>query len=336
MNTRLQVEHPVTEAITGLDLVEWQIRVACGEKLARSQKEIARRGWAIEVRVNAEDPASDFLPQAGTILRWRADPSESIRIDSGFAEGSVISPHYDSLLAKIIAHGPDRTTASRRLARALRTTEILGLPHNQDFLADIIASEAFEHEVLTTRFLAEHFENGWSPAPPPDELFTAAASAFMPKNILTGFRSTLDAGRSLFRVKWRDQAKSVVVDRDSGAFVAIPESGSRNVHLFALGKAWVFEVTSELDALAELAGKAADAGEREIRAPMPGIISTLDAEIGQTVVQGQTLAVLEAMKLLHSIAAPRSGVITAIFCVEGAAVSGKQILFHLTSEETPG
>jgi len=162
MNTRLQVEHPTTELITGIDLVECQIRVARGEALLYTQQDIRANGHAIEARVNAEDPANDYLPEIGTITLYREPNAEGLRIDSGVAQGSEITPYYDSLVAKIIAHGGSRGLAAQRLLQGLNNFVIGGVKTNQEFLTSILTRPAF-HQELTTQYLAQQFPNGWQP-----------------------------------------------------------------------------------------------------------------------------------------------------------------------------
>jgi len=176
MNTRLQVEHPVTEAVTGLDLVELQLRVAAGEPLPIAQEDVHLRGHAIEVRLCAESPASDFLPQTGTIARWRA--AEGARTDHALRDGSVVSPWYDSMLAKVIAHGATREQAARQLADALDRTVCLGLPTNRAFLAMVLRHPAFLSGDFSTGFIGRHFPgNAERAAPVPDAVWTVAAAA---------------------------------------------------------------------------------------------------------------------------------------------------------------
>ncbi|MCP4362952.1 MAG: acetyl-CoA carboxylase biotin carboxylase subunit [Chloroflexi bacterium] len=162
MNTRLQVEHPVTEMVTGIDLVEWQIRVAEGEWLPLTQAEVALTGHAIEARVYAENPAQDFLPVTGDILLWRPPVGDNVRVDDGIQTGDVVSIFYDPMLAKIVAYGADRKTAVRRLIRALETTALLGFTHNISFLADILRHPQFEAGKLHIYFLEEHLAD-WQP-----------------------------------------------------------------------------------------------------------------------------------------------------------------------------
>ncbi len=160
MNTRLQVEHPVTEMITGLDLVEWQLRVASGEALPLAQDRIVRRGHAIEARLYAEDPARDFLPQAGTLARLRFPTEDSaLRVETGLREGDTVGVHYDALLAKLVAWGADRAAALDRLAAALAETRIAGIVCNRDFLARVLREGDFAAGVFDTGFIARHHDS---------------------------------------------------------------------------------------------------------------------------------------------------------------------------------
>ncbi len=185
MNTRLQVEHPVTEAITGLDLAAWQIRIAAGEALTLRQDDLHPRGHAIECRLYAEDPAHGFLPATGEILLHEAPHMPGVRVDSGIASGDVVTTHYDPMLAKLIAWGDTREAARARLLAALRAYHVLGVTTNRAFLADALAHPAFIAGVLTTHFIAEHFAD-WHPAPPSDEqcdlalIFAALATTAAP------------------------------------------------------------------------------------------------------------------------------------------------------------
>lgn len=177
MNTRLQVEHPVTEFITGLDLVEMQIRVAAGEPLPMSQEQITSNGWAIEVRVNAEDPAAGYRPNVGAVHSVNVPGGDGIRVDTGISAGSAVTPHYDSMLAKVIAYGDDRTMAAQRLATALSSYSVFGVGTNQGFLRDIITHPKFIAGELTTRFIEEAFPDGWKPAEDIDNQAAIAAAA---------------------------------------------------------------------------------------------------------------------------------------------------------------
>lgn len=175
MNTRLQVEHPVTEMITGIDLVELQIRVAAGEPLRLTQADITCNGWAIEARVNAENPAEEFLPETGTITLYEEPDTDGVRIDSGITRGSQVSPYYDSLLAKVIAYGDNRSAALQRLLAALDHYMIGGVSTNSGFLRDLLSLPAFSNEPLSTRFIDQHFPTGWTAGAHAGEIEQAAA-----------------------------------------------------------------------------------------------------------------------------------------------------------------
>ena len=182
MNTRLQVEHPVTEAVTGLDLVAWQLRVAAGETLPLTQSDVRFRGHAIEARLYAEDPYQNFLPQSGALIDWRPAAGEGVRIDHGLTSGQDVSPFYDPMLAKVIARGASREEARRRLIAALEDTVVFGLKTNRSFLAAALRHPAFVAGEATTGFIAQHFAAGSTamrqPAPDPRSLALAAVLLF--------------------------------------------------------------------------------------------------------------------------------------------------------------
>ena len=183
MNTRLQVEHPVTEFVTGIDLVEQMIRVAAGEKLALAQEDVTIRGWAIETRLCAEDPYRDFLPSIGRLNRYRAPPEgktgeTTVRVDSGVVEGSEISIYFDPLIAKIVTHGPDRLSAIHAMGEALDQTMIDGIAHNQPFLSALMDHPRWQEGRLSTGFIAEEYPDGFAAlAPDPEKLRTLAIVA---------------------------------------------------------------------------------------------------------------------------------------------------------------
>src|SRR5207302_9256427 len=178
MNTRLQVEHPVTELVTGLDLVEMMIRVAAGEPLPFAQKDVELSGWAIEARVYAEDPARNFLPSIGRLVRYRPPAGDGVRLDTGVFEGAEISIYYDPLIAKLIAFGPDRDTAIGRLRGALDDFYVAGVQHNIPFLAAVVGGRRFRSGKLSTNYIAEEFPGGFTPPsglPAPDRMILPAA-----------------------------------------------------------------------------------------------------------------------------------------------------------------
>ena len=211
MNTRLQVEHAVTEAITGLDLVEWQLRVAAGEALPFAQQDIQLQGHAIEVRLTAEDVPAGFLPQTGPVLRWRPPAGHDVRVDSALREGGEVSPNYDSMVAKLVAHGRDREEARRKLRSAVRDCVLLGLPSNQGFLADCLSDAVFVQGVgVHTGFVAERM--GMPPAAPVPNARTvalaalAAHAASLPCDAQGRLQAgTLAQGLALSLLQWGDQ-----------------------------------------------------------------------------------------------------------------------------------
>jgi len=215
MNTRLQVEHAVTEAITGLDLVEWQLRVAAGEALPFAQQDITLQGHAIEVRLTAEDVPAGFLPQTGPVLRWRPPTPQSsghdVRIDAALREGGEISPHYDSMVAKLVAHGRDREEARRKLLSAVRHCVLLGLPTNQGFLADCLSDAVFVQGTgVHTGFVAERM--GLPPAAPVPSAYTVALAALaaqvhnLPCNAQGHLQApALTQGQAMGLLQWNEQ-----------------------------------------------------------------------------------------------------------------------------------
>ncbi len=358
MNTRLQVEHPVTEAITGLDLVELQLRIAAGEALPFTQDEVRAQGAAIEVRLNAEDPGAGYRPQLGRVLNYTAPLGEGVRADSGVGAGSEVTPYYDSLLLKLIGSGADRAQAAQRLRAALDRLVLLGVGSNQAFLRDILRSRNFAEAVLTTGFLAETFPGGWQAAAPEPALLARAAAARVaalrgavagPWTALAGFRTLTQAGlpgRCRMSVL-AESGEPVVVDvLAAGAGYAAEIDGRRftvdlsapqaiegdHVWLFAAGRAWSFTVRPLLEAMAERAERAGAAGS-DVTAPMPGLVTALHAAEGQVVRKGEVLAVMEAMKLVLSLPAPADGTVRAVPCRVGQTVAGGAVLVAVTPTE---
>jgi len=350
MNTRLQVEHPVTEMITGLDLVEWQLRVASGEKLPLTQSAIPLRGHALEVRVYAEDPERDYLPQTGTLHRLRApENSEHVRVDTGVVEGDSVSVFYDPMIAKLVVWDLDRASAARRLRRALEEFEVAGLTTNLPLLASIARHPAFLEGDVHTGFLAVHGEGLLArDAELERRLFTlscvgqletrARAAAHDPSpwarrdafrinedgtdclrvtrgeeviQIPVVFRRgatdlTLPSGRVTFtQASLVDSQVSCVVDgvRIHGTYV------ERGLRSFVLASG----VCLELDLANELfGGEEAAAGGGTIKAPMPGKIIAVLVKSGDSVVKGQPLLRLEAMKMEHTLSAAFDGTVSEL------------------------
>jgi 3-methylcrotonyl-CoA carboxylase alpha subunit len=356
MNTRLQVEHPVTEAITGQDLVEWQIRVAMGEPLPLAQTDIPLQGHAIEVRLYAEDPSRDFAPSIGT-LRHLDLPSHlpGIRLDSGVREGDSVPIHYDPMLAKIIASGPDRATALRRLSRALDAAAVAGIRSNLPLLRAIAAHPAFAAADLDTGFIARHAETLLPPAAPAPRAALAAAAARLlrdaatrdaadphsPWGSATAWRLNGDGYQDLHLL---DGEVPVTLRLHPGRGIDFADGGAALDALRWDGDAVSFSLdgqamratvvrdgdllmvvldgaTHELRYLDPRAPSGEEqAGSGRILAPMPGRILQLLATPGDRVARGAVLLVMEAMKVQMRITAPVAGTVASLRCAAGDLV----------------
>lgn len=359
MNTRLQVEHPVTEAITGLDLVAWQIRVACGEPLPISQEQVPLIGHAIEVRLYAEDPANEFLPATGRLTLYRESaPGEGRRVDSGVSEGDVVSPFYDPMLGKLIAWGQDREQARLRLLAMLDEFAIGGLKTNIGFLRRILAHPAFAEAELDTGFIARHQQ---VLLPPPQALpapfWEAAAEAWLqgqtgqcrtgdtgsPWAERSGLRLGLPA-RSSLHLSSGGQDQAVALERSAastwhldGEQLCHDQDGLRRRYLAVRrGNTLYLRWDDEMHAIEAFdpisAAEASHAHQGGLGAPMNGSIVRVLVEPGQVVEAGTALVVLEAMKMEHSIRAPHGGTVQALFCQEGDMVSEGTVLVELVED----
>jgi len=361
MNTRLQVEHPVTEMITGQDLVAWQLAVAEGESLPLNQEDIALNGHAIEVRLYAEDPARNFIPQTGTLHRFDPAEGEGIRFDSGVRAGDDITPHYDPMLAKVIAWGKNRNEARRRLIKALEDTAVFGTNTNQRFLARIIANEAFGRGEATTAFLQSEFSNDSSMAPADIGIreLALAASLFSqgmdqqhawsnapatvtPMALATG-EQTLNVlvrtrGSEITVTAGEDQYELTLVSAANGQ-ACIIDRGVRQVcqyhrqgdqlYLQAFGQTLALQDMTHQPANANAAG-----GTGQIKATMDGALIDVLVKQGQTVKQGDTLVILEAMKMEHPVKADRDGTLASLPVVKGNQVKRNQLLAEITADDT--
>jgi 3-methylcrotonyl-CoA carboxylase alpha subunit len=331
MNTRLQVEHPVTEAITGLDLVEWQLRVARGEALPLAQDDIPRDGWAIEARINAEGPAPDFLPGTGLIeqLRWPLLTERHLRVDAGFRAGDRISVYYDSLLGKVIAWAPSRAQAVRRLSGALADLQVKGIQHNAEFLGAVLDTDAFAAGDVHTAFLQEHQaaiaaaqeQRHWQAS---TRTGTAAARA-------VGDRAVGDRAVGDRAVGDRAVRSGAVSGSALAAFRSNgPNPFSRQHHLlplFALGKP---SPASDADTL--IGSRTAAHQQSSIKAPLPGRVISVFVAAGEHVIAGQPLLIMEAMKMEHTLRAQSAAVIAAVWCEDEQMVQPDQLLIEF---ETP-
>ncbi|MFF5773759.1 biotin carboxylase N-terminal domain-containing protein [Streptomyces californicus] len=353
MNTRLQVEHPVTELITGLDLVEWQLRVAAGEQLPYAQEDIALTGWAVEARVCAEDPSRGFLPSGGTVLALREPQGGGVRTDSGLSEGVPVGSLYDPMLSKVIAYGPDRATALRKLRAALADTVILGVPTNAGFLRRLLAHPDVVAGRLDTG-LVEREAEGLVPDGVPDEVYAAAAAvrreALEPRpdaggwtdpfSVPNGWRTGGVRAPLLFplRVPGADPvtygapasatvtADRVAVELD-GAVGHFHRSGD---WLGRDGDTWHVQDHDPVEASLSGAGRS---GADTLAAPMPGTVTVVKVAVGDEVEAGQSLLVVEAMKMEHVISAPHAGTVTELDVAAGATVAMDQILAVVTPRE---
>jgi geranyl-CoA carboxylase alpha subunit len=368
MNTRLQVEHPVTECITGLDLVALQIRVARGEALPLTQKDLTLNGHAIEVRLYAEDPANNFLPASGRVDVWRPASGDGVRVDHGLNEGQDISPFYDPMIAKVIAWGHDRGEARRRLIRALEETTVFGPATNRDFLIKILENERFAAGEATTAFLAENFDAAALQAPQPSCVQAAVASvlqyrvardraaanaiALTPQlkdwasagklasrfsyalGEVTEFR-VCALGHETYRVEESGAVHTVEIlsDEDGAARVLI-DNMQKTLRYFAKNDASLQLAMDGHSFLLENllqrvkgAGDAASSGH--IKAPMHGNLLRLHVAVGDTVNEGQSLAVLEAMKMEHEIVATLAGTVIAVNVAAGDQVPANTLIIKI-------
>ncbi|MER8771708.1 acetyl/propionyl/methylcrotonyl-CoA carboxylase subunit alpha [Mesorhizobium sp. M0960] len=358
MNTRLQVEHPVTEMVTGIDLVEWQLRVASGEKLPKTQSEVALSGHAFEARIYAEDAARGFLPATGTLHHLKfpqpAPEGASMRIETGVRAGDAISPFYDPMIAKLVIHGKDRRTALTALGAALSQTEIAGSTVNTAFLAALAADADFAAGDVDTDLIARHQQALTAVPPPSGETIAAAALAASgagdlpssddPWSSLAGYAHFhAVARRTLLRFGEQGIVARVSVRPDGRFEVALdaPYDSANSHDLRAAprlarwpGHVTVFEGAigygfAVPDPLARADEAAAASGS--LRAPMPGLVKLVRAGKGEAVIKGQPLLILEAMKMEHTIAAPHDGVIAEI-AAEGAQVTDGTVLVRFAEE----
>lgn len=356
MNTRLQVEHPVTEMVTGQDLVEWQLRVASGEPLPLAQDEIELDGWAMEARLYAENPVTGFLPSTGKLKHFRL-PEGDVRVDSAVEEGGEVTPFYDPMIAKLIAHGVDREDAAHRLAEACALVEVWPVKTNAAFLAKCASHPDFVEGRIDTGFIEAHLdelvERTFSDAPtlaaigqhlesfmeadqPKADPFAAAPSR------LLGFRlnapraamdlqMTVDGRKAPLRValaggRGDDWSWDITVEdgRALDDVDILPGAhGDGQLRVFEGGDVQEFEFGYQGG------GAHAAVSDGSILSPMPGKIVSVAVEAGQSVVKGQTLLTLEAMKMEHALAAPFDGVVAELSAVAGGQVSEGVVLARL-------
>ena len=328
MNTRLQVEHPVTEEITGEDLVEWQLRVASGEKLPKRQDELSIAGHAIEARLYAEDPSKGFLPSVGKLDHF--DLGEDGRIETGVEERDSISPFYDPMIAKLVASGNSRDEAIDELAANLDGVEIWPVRTNASFLFNALTSDQFTSAEIDTGFIERHLDDLVPDSEPDEEIWQGAAIVAW----LADEAESDQAGLAGFRLN-ADRSARVVLGR-AGEFRTVPLSDQIPavsgfveddwVVIFREGQAFGFELSARGSV-----GGAASSGT--ITAPMPGKVTSVEVEKGAKVAKGQRLLTLEAMKMEHSLTAPFDGVVAELSAEAGAQVSEGAVLARIEPME---
>jgi acetyl-CoA carboxylase biotin carboxylase subunit len=373
VNTRLQVEHPVTELVTGLDLVAEQLRVARGEPLGYGQDDLVQRGHAIEVRLYAEDPASGFLPQAGRLVDFHVPEDEGVRLDTGVRSGDEVSIHYDPMIAKVVAHGATRAEATRRLVRTLERTSVQGLASNRALLVRILEHPAFAAGDLDTHFLERHFAGALGePADPARERLAALAAMMVAHEDHAASREVVPGVPNGFRINYAvpqtvtysvgDRSLTLAYrSRGKGRFdVALDGGESRAVRLVSWAapsllledhdghrhtlRVVVDEAASTFyvhgargsTALVErprFPEPGAEAVAGGCVAPMPGRIVQVLAAEGQAVARGAVLVILEAMKMEHSVVAAVDGVVTRVAVQAGEQVESGQILAVVEASE---
>ncbi len=332
MNTRLQVEHPVTEEITGQDLVEWQIRVATGEPLPRKQNELSINGWAMEARLYSENPATGFLPSTGR-LRHLKFP-ERARVDCGFGEGNEVTSHYDPMIAKLVVHAPNRMSAAAALADAMSKVEVWPVKTNAAFLARAAAHPAFVEARVDTGFIERHSSDLISDTEPSPDILNAAAEALVayhehlenPWSAIRGFR--LNGIADLRTVVEVAGHRHVAGGNSSCARARVIENGSECV-LFINGEAWQFSSPTS----GRLGGDAA-ATDGAVVSPMPGRVVAVEVKEGQAVKRGQKLLVVQAMKMELALVAPFDGIVSALKAAVGQQVTEGLELLRVNEEKT--
>ena len=367
MNTRLQVEHPVTELVYDVDLVEWMFRIANNEKLPFKQGAIKPKGWAIEVRIYAEDPARGFLPAIGQLARYSAPSGDGIRVDSGVHEGGEISIYYDPMIAKLIGYGKTRADACARLGAGLDAYVIEGLAHNRQFLRHVLGHKDFAKGNFTTNFIAEKYPEGYRAAAPDDaNLCTKMRALAVLMLAEYGDRMALISegeGETQFTLKdetgaataiWHRQTQAVEID---GKRIKIEGNFNRHNRLFEgtmNGEATVMQCRHHAAKVEIMAGAhrlevhilperlkylqelmpatETGSGAAEIRAPMPGLLTKILVKTGDKIRAGDDVAVVEAMKMENLLKAEEGGIVAEILAEAGEVIAADQTLIRLKDE----
>ncbi len=349
MNTRLQVEHPVTEEITGQDLVEWQLRVASGEKLPKRQDELEINGWAIEARLYAEDPAKGFLPSTGRLEIFREH--RDVRLETGVYEGAEITGFYDPMIAKIVVHADDREMACEQLAGACASTDIFPVKTNAPFLWRALDDPDFRAGRIDTGFIAAKGGALLPPSEPTEDMINQAAAAilvqeyygeptmlsFWDDNLLSASQPNPWRGALGFRLNRETNLRVSVAAEGKVYDAELPSDWATKPIVgepVAAGVAINDDGLSFLASLPRFSGTAAGtAADGAILSPMPGRIIAVAVAAGEAVAKGQKLVTLEAMKMEHTLTAPFDGTITDLDAAEGAQVSEGALLVRVERKE---
>ena len=366
MNTRLQVEHPVTELITGQDLVAWQFKVASGEPLPLTQDDIELKGHAVEVRLYAEDPRNNFMPQTGQVRLWDFPHRAGIRMDHGIQTGQQVSPFYDPMIAKVIAYGDNRSEAIRRLASAVQDTQLLGMNNNKLFLQNVLRHEVFSAGEATTAFIEQHFTSDVSmdQKQPSAATLATAALLYFQHSIEVGSTRHIQFGRAVarsyvYRLEFEGHCHVVTLDvkeqhilgtaadistelnmvEMANSQCVIVKNGVRESIHYAFDDNTLFLDDGSGHFIFENithrpADTAAGAGSGQIKASMDGAIVDVLVKEGDMVEAGQTLVVLEAMKMEHALKAGISGTVSAISCSVGQQVKSRQLLATVEGDQS--
>jgi len=383
MNTRLQVEHPVTELVTGIDLVEQMIRVAAGEKLAIAQKDVLLTGWAVESRVYAEDPFRNFLPSIGRLVKYRPPAEAShdgitVRNDTGVQEGGEISIYYDPMIAKLVTHAPSRAAAIEAQSTALDSFYVDGIRHNIPFLSALMSHPRWREGKLSTGFIAEEFPKGFSARPPEGEIARRLAAVGAAIDHVLGERKRQISGQLTGRLVQRERRRAVWLGREEIALDVAREAdgiavrfigtdglpgnphnlvsnwtpgepvwhGTIDGHPVAMqvraipngirlahqGVEVAVNVFTESEAAAARlmpVNSAADTGKK-LLCPMPGLVVSIAVAEGQEVKSGETLAVVEAMKMQNVLRAERDGTVKKIHAMAGATLAVDALILEFT------
>lgn len=369
MNTRLQVEHPVTEMVYGLDLVEWMIRIAAGEELTIAQSDVKPNGWAVEARLYAEDPERGFLPSIGQLTRYREPVGPGVRVDSGVSEGGAISMFYDPMISKLIAHAPTRTAAIDRLHLALDHYEIDGIASNRQFLAAVLENERFRSGTITTGFIEEEFDGGFTASVPSGALL--AMMQALGTAIVAGHMASRNSGApdhdfvvvtpdaAPTHTSWHVEASGDVLIVIDDVDYRINGRTGAPIHLFdGTVNDMPLAVQIRLDghhimltngstrlALDVLPRRYAEMmvhmpppeqgpGADEIAAPMPGQITQILVAEGDKVVAGQDVVTIEAMKMENMLKAEASGVVETIHVKLGDNLNVDDLIISLKLDQS--